>query len=95
MKCPYCGSEECINKSALNIYLKAVETFLKKYINIKFKYPAVGEVGICKKTGGRIYLCPYCKVPFKAPFLNKGEGHFNCPNCNKTLNVPASNKLVC
>ncbi|WP_456472636.1 hypothetical protein [Methanocaldococcus sp.] len=103
MKCPYCGGEECINKDIVEIYLKMVEQFFNTKIgeadkeledfNCR-KYPAAGDVGECKKTHGRIYLCPYCKKPFKAIF-EMGKITIKCPNCSKTLCLPATNRTIC
>ena len=95
--CPYCGGN-CVNEDVANMYLKMVEKFFKyqnKESDITFeKYPTVGEVGECKETGGRIYLCPYCKKPFKA-YYEKDKVVITCPNCNKTLCLPATNRTFC
>jgi DNA-directed RNA polymerase subunit RPC12/RpoP len=95
--CPYCGGD-CINEEAVNIYLKMIEKFFKyqnKDSEITFeRYPTVGEVGECKKTGERIYLCPYCKKPFKAYYI-KDKVTITCPNCNETLCLPATNRTFC
>ncbi len=96
MKCPYCGGD-CINKMIVEIYLQSVKKYLKysKNESVGTNNPTAGEVGECKETGGRIYLCPYCQKPFKAPFLKDGKGSFKCPNCGKKLSVPVTNKLFC
>ncbi len=97
LKCPICGGN-CIVISVANMYLKMVKKFFEnrdENSNIPFrKYPVVGEVGECKKTGERIYLCPYCKKPFKG-YYNVGEPTITCPNCGETLTVPISNRSYC
>ncbi|ACX72071.1 conserved hypothetical protein [Methanocaldococcus vulcanius M7] len=95
--CPYCG-KDCINEEAVNMYLRMVKKFFKyqnKDSEITFeRYPTVGEVGECKETGGRIYLCPYCEKPFKAYYKNE-EVVINCPHCGKILALPATNRTFC
>ncbi|ENN96382.1 hypothetical protein J422_02869 [Methanocaldococcus villosus KIN24-T80] len=95
MKCPYCGGD-CIDKDMVNLYLKSVEMFFKFQSDNELvkKYPPAGEIGECKKTFNRIYLCPYCKEPFKA-YYNNGKAKIVCPNCKKTLLLPITNRSVC
>ncbi|WP_456375453.1 hypothetical protein [Methanocaldococcus sp.] len=95
--CPYCGGD-CVNDEAVALYLVIVKKFFK-YQNtesdITFeRFPTVGEVGECKKTGEKIYFCPYCKKPFKA-YYELEKVTINCPNCNKTLCIPPTNRTFC
>ena len=93
--CPICGKEECISKSTVDLYLSTVESFFRYKKEGKTEtYPTVGDVGECVKTSKRIWLCPYCKKPFEANYRSK-ELTIKCPNCNSTLNIPASHRTLC
>ncbi|ADG13474.1 hypothetical protein [Methanocaldococcus infernus] len=102
MKCPYCGGS-CINEEVAKLYLESVKVFFEFEISRADKeleeldtrkYPPVGDVGECKKTHGRIYLCPFCKEPFKATY-EQGKITITCPNCKKVLCLPATNRTIC
>ncbi|HIP84622.1 MAG TPA: hypothetical protein EYH15_03955 [Methanothermococcus okinawensis] len=95
MVCPICGGEKCISKSTVDLYLNTVESFFKSTRDNSWeRYPTAGDVGECVKTAKRIWLCPYCKKPFEANFRFKTL-KVQCPNCNSTLNIPASHRTLC
>jgi hypothetical protein len=98
MKCPICEGDDCIKKSAVELYLNMIKMFFKyqdKDSDITYrKYPTVGEIGECKKTFKRIWLCPYCKKPFESNY-ELGKVVVKCPNCDEILCIPVSNRTFC
>ena len=96
--CPICKGNDCIIESVVKLYLSMVEKFPKyqdeNSESIYQKYPTVGDVGECKKTFKRIWLCPNCKKPFESNYTLE-KATVNCPNCGSTLCIPVSHRTFC
>ena len=96
--CPICKGNDCIVISIAEMYLSMIERFLKhqdKNSSIIYqRYPTVGDVGECKETFKRIWLCPYCKRSFESNYALE-KTTINCPNCDGILCIPVSHRTFC
>ncbi len=101
LRCPYCGSYSCVNESAMSLFLRASERAVRYVIEERNDVdkdpnlrPSFGEVGVCKRTSKRIWVCPYCHSLI--PELESDGMTARCPECGQKANVaPSRRKIVC
>ncbi|WP_456466688.1 hypothetical protein [Methanopyrus sp.] len=101
-RCPYCGSPDCVNRAALTAFLRATQR-LARYVaqgrdevdrDDPLFRPTFGEVGVCRRTHRRIWVCPHCHSLLPEPDPDGMTAR--CPECGRKANVaPSRRKIVC